>query len=193
MGALIAAGQPLVAGTAAGQLNQYYGYADANQTTVTAATLTSLSSVYTIPAGEAYAGAAYELACGGNATWGSTAQWLTLHLLINGAAAGHSPSISATAFSTSAALTWTAVLDFICVDGVSEWQAGLRFQISQYTNAIVPGTAADGEATASAGTGSGPYTADVADAITCALGVHWEATTGAPTITCLRTRFRKVA
>jgi hypothetical protein len=193
MGSNVSAGSKAVATTAAGGANQYYGYADANQTTVTAASLTALSSIYTIPAAEAYAGAAYELSASGKGTWGSTAQWLTLYLLLNGAAAGESPSISATAFATSANFRWAAVLEYVSVDGISEWQCGLRFQMSQYTNAIVPGTAADNEATATDGTGSGPNTATVSSPVTCAFGVAWEATTGTPTITCLRTRFRKVA
>ena len=58
MGTLIPAGGTLVAGQGPGQLSQYYGYADGNVTTVTQAALNNLSSVYTIPAGEAvYAGA----------------------------------------------------------------------------------------------------------------------------------------
>jgi hypothetical protein len=192
MGNLVTAGSKAVATTAPGGANQYYGYADANQTTVTAVSLTELSSVYTIPAGEAYAGAAYELECGGDGTW-EAEQALALHLLINGAAAGHSPSIAAAAFAASAAFTWAAVLTYVCVDGVSEWQAGMRFQMNQYGNAIVPGTAADGEATASDSVGSGTYTADVTDAVTCALGCHWGNATGAPSVTCRHTRFRKVA
>ena len=69
---LIAAGQDLTAGQGQGQLSQYYGYADASSTTVAATSSTDLSTVYTIPAGEPYAGAAYyELTCGGFGTWGA--------------------------------------------------------------------------------------------------------------------------
>src|SRR5580704_7116643 len=117
---LILAGQDLTAGQGQAQLSQYYGYADANATTVTATAATDLSTLYTIPEGEPYANSAYELRCAGYGTWGSTQQALTLGpLLGSGAVSAPTRVIAATALSASAAFQWSLTIGITCSDGVS--------------------------------------------------------------------------
>lgn len=189
---VILAGQNLVAGEGQGQLSQYYGAADTTTTTVTAASAANLSSVYTIPAGEAYAGAAYELSCGGSGTWGSTQQALTLAMALNGTSfgSGGAGHVAAAALSISATFFWTATYELTCVDGVSSWNCKLTAIVGEGTNAANPGTAS---------TNTIPlvvmlnHTATVASSITVALQALWASTTGAPTITNSMTRFRKTA
>ena len=190
---LILAGQTLQAGEGQGQLSQYYGYADANPTTVVAAVATALSSVYTIPAGEPYAGAAYELCCGGAGTWASaTPPALGLSMALNGTSFGNGQAgnISGSAFSASAAFCWEARFRLTCADGVSSWRCRLLAVLTQTANQALPGTAADNVVPVSC---YNSQTAAVSSAITVAVFGKWGSTTGAPTITCDMTEFRKVA
>lgn len=192
MGLLILPGQIPPATAAAGGLNQYYGFADTATTTVTAASAANLSSVYTIPAGEAYTGAAYELTCGGSGTWGSTQQQLTLAMALNGTSfgSGGAGHVAATALAASASFFWSATYELTCVDGVSSWNCKLTAIVGEGTNAANPGTAT---------TNTIPlvvmlnHTASVSSAITVAVQALWGATTGAPTLTNSMTRFRKTA
>lgn len=192
MGALIQPGQDLVAGTAAGQLNQYYGNADTTATTVTAAAYTNLSTVYTIPAGEAYAGASYLLSCGGYGTWGATQQALDLLLYIGSSVTGCNPAVSSVALAAGATFAWSIIAELTCADGVSAWQATMQGGLVQTNNAISPGTAADNGIPLAGGT-TAAHTASVSSSIAVAVQARWGATTGAPTITNVRTRFSKVA
>ena len=190
---LIAAGQLLQAGQGQAQLSQYYGNADTAQTAVTSASLVNLSSVYTIPAGEPYANAAYELSCAGYGVWGSTQQALTLSPLLGaGAITGTARVIASTAFSASAAFHWSVVIGITCTDGVSGWQGSMAGSVAQTANAILPGTAAD-NSVALAGATSASYTAAVSSALSVCLQAKWASATGSPTLTCVRTTFRKVA
>lgn len=192
MGDLILPGQVPPATAAAGGLNQYYGFADTSTTTVTAASAANLSSVYTIPAGEAYTDAAYELKCGGTGTWGSTQQQLTLAMALNGTSfgSGGAGHVAATALAASASFFWSATYELTCVDGVSSWNCMLTAIVGEGTNAANPGTAT---------TNTIPlvvmlnHTATVSSAITVAVQALWASTTGAPTITNSMTRFRKTA
>lgn len=189
---LILAGTAPAAGTGQGQLNEYYGYADTAVTTVTSASANNLSSVYTIPAGEAYTGAAYELTCGGSGTWGSTQQTLTLAMAMNGTSFGSSGSgkVAAAALAASAGFFWNARYTLVCVDGVSSWIGRMDALVAEATNAANPGTAS---------TNTVPvnnvlsHTATVSSAITVALQALWASTTGAPTLTNLMTTWRKIA
>ena len=191
---LIAAGQVLQAGQGQAQLSQYYGYADTAQTTVTAASSVSLSTVYTIPANEPYAGAAYELSCGGYGTWASSGpQALTLSpFLGSGTITGTARVIAAATFSTSAAFQWSVTIGITCTDGVSGWQASWRGAVAETANALNPGTAAD-NSVALAGATTASYTASVSSALSVSLRAQWASTTGGPTLTNVRTVFRKVA
>ena len=158
----------------------------------------NLSSVYTIPAGEPLtANAAYELRAGpaaGTRVWGSTQQALTLSPLLGaGADYRHSPTNTAsTAFSASAAFHWSVVIGITCTDGVSGWQGSMAGSVAQTANAILPGTAAD-NSVALAGATSASYTAAVSSALSVCLQAKWASATGSPTLTCVRTTFRKVA
>jgi hypothetical protein len=189
---LIAAGQDLQAGQGEGQLSQYYGYADTTQTTVTAAAAADLSTLYTIPAGEPYADSAYELTCGGFGTWGSTQQTLTLAPLLGSGAVPIGRVIAAAAFSASAVFNWAVTVEMICSDGVSSWQVSFLGAVVETANALAPGTAST-NAVPFAGATSSAYTAAVSSAVPVAFQAHWASTTGASTITCVRTTFRKVA
>ena len=190
---LIQAGQDLQAGQQPGQLSQYYGYADTTQTTVTAAAATDLSTLYTIPAGEPYAGAAYELSCGGYGTWASSGpQALTLNPLLGSGAVPIGRVIAAAAFSASAVFNWSVTIEMICSDGVSAWQVSYLGAVVETANALNPGTAST-NAVSFAGATSSAYTAAVSSSVPVAFQAKWALTTGAPTITCVRTSFRKVA
>lgn len=191
MGTNVQAGQLAVAGQGTGQANQYYGVADVNQTTVLAATAQNLSTVYTIPAGEAYATAAYELSCGGTGTWGGTQQLLKFQALL-GTQFGNSPQIAAAALPASAAFSWMAVMKVISADGVSNWWGSLSVWLQETANALNPGTAAD-NCFAMAASNSAAHAATVSANITVAVQALWGATTGAPTITNSWTTFRKIS
>jgi len=190
MGTLIQPGQLLVAGQAEGELNQYYGYADSNASTVTSSTYGNLSTQYTIPAGEAYAGAGYELACGGTGTWGSTQQTMTFQAIVGTSVL--TMAIAAAALSASAGFYWRTLLELECADGVSGWWATFSGSISVSGAPLNPGTAAD-QAIALAAANSSVHTASVSSAISVALQAKWASTTGAPTISNYRTSFKKVA
>lgn len=190
---LILAGQTLQAGEGQGQLSQYYGYADTAPTTVVAAALANLSTAYTIPAGEPYAGAAYELRAAGFGVWGSTQQALTLGPLLGpGAVSSPTRVIAAAALAISATFQWQVTIEMTCTDGVSGWQVSLSGAVAETAVALNPG-AAGTNSVPLAGATTSVYTAAVSSALPVALQAKWAATTGAPTLTCVRTVFRKVA
>jgi hypothetical protein len=192
MGALIQAGQTPAATSAAGGLNQYYGYADAVQTTVTAASLANLSSVYTIPAGEAYAGAAYCLRCGGLGTWGSSAQNLGLAAVLDGTTIHTTVQVASAVFNTSVSFLWSAQIDLVCADGISQWFGSLKAWGQQNTGAVNIGTVAS-NAFVLTDSNSSAATAAVSSAVTVALQAKWASTTGSPTLTTYWTKFCKDA
>lgn len=192
MGTLAQAGQLAVAGQGQGQVNQYYGLADTSPTTVISASYVNLSSVYAIPAGEAYAAASYVLTCGGYGTWGSTQEALDILLYIGSAVTGCNPAVSSVALSASATFAWSLIAELTCADGISAWQATMQGALVQTNNAINPGTAADQGVPLAGGT-TAAHTASVSSSIAVAVQARWGATTGAPTITNVRTRFSKVS
>lgn len=192
MGALIQAGQLLVAGTGAGELNQCYGFADANQTVVTGTAFTHLSSAYVIPAGEAYAGAAYELECGGIGVWGSTQQVLFAAMALNAADYGTASQIAAAALAASATFAWTARMRLVCADGISAWWSSMAMTVQEYASPVNPGTASTNSVPL-ASTNTGARIASCSSAITVAIEAHWGSVTGAPTITNSWTTWKKVA
>ena len=189
MGTQILAGQTLIADTGNGHLNQYYGSSDTTVTTVTSNAFGALSSVYTIPAGEATAGSAYRLACSGSAVWGSTQQTLFLVFWINGASTG-SLQVDASSFSASGTLRWSAVLEMVSADGINSWECGLLGNIN-YASQVLTGLATANNTVGFAD--DQPVTAAVSSNITAAVGARWSSVTGAPTISCRRTTFAKIS
>ena len=187
MGVNILAGQTLVGGQANGQLNQYYGNADTASHTVTAATGTNLSTAYTIPAGEATTASAYELCCGGTGTWGSTAQALTIDAKLNANSLHSGRQIGSNVLSVSTPFVWSACLKIICVDGVSLWQGSWSLEMNQTTNPGTNANAVIGDSSTSS------VTASVSSPIAVVFQAQWASTTGAPSITCSWTTFRKVS
>lgn len=197
MGTLIVPGQPLQAGQEQGQLNQYYGFADASSNTFTSATQGNLCSAYTIPAGEAgYAGAAYEMSCAGFGAWGSTQQALTFQMLLGatlvGTAFGSSPTIAAAALSASSAFNWSLTMKLTCADGISAWWGDLLGAVVSGGATLNPGTAST-NAIPIAAVNSGVHTAAVSSALTAVIQAKWASATGAPTITTTKTTWRKTA
>lgn len=190
MGTLIQAGQDLVAGTGPGQLNQYYGFADTGSNTFTSATQGNLCTAYTIPAGEAYAGAAYEMSCAGFGTWGSTQQTLAFQMLLGatlvGTAFGSLSTIPATQLSASSAFNWSLVMRLTCADGVSAWWGDIL-------GAVVSGGATMTSTIPVVAVNSGSHTAAVSSALTAVIQAKWGSATGAPTLTTTKTTWRKVA
>jgi hypothetical protein len=190
MGAQIQAGQILVAGTGAGQLNQYYAFADTTSTTVTAAALTNLSTPYVIPAGEAdYAGVAYELCCAGVGTQGSTQQILTFQMYINGNLA-FAPALAATVMSANQSFNYSLCMKLTSSDGVSLWSADLLGAVVESSTTLSPGTAGSQAVPLAS---AGGHTAAISSAITVAIQCKWGSTTGAPTITNQKTTWRKIS
>lgn len=192
MGALIQAGQALVAGTGPGQLNQYYGLADATQTTVTSASFANLCTPYVIPAGEAASpGTAYELSCAGFGTWGSTVQSLEFSTYL-GSGFGSNPTVGAALFNASQAFTYSLTLKLTCSDGVDSWWGDLQGSLVNSTTTLLPGTSAN-NACPIAGCNTGVHLAAVSGGLTAVIQCKWSATTGGPTITNTKTTWRKVA
>jgi hypothetical protein len=193
MGSLIQAGSLLVATTAPAGLNQYYGYADATQTIVTATSLTALSSTYTIPAGEATAaGVAYELLCGGTMSWGTASEHLELAGYFNGASIHTTITIDDSVFGSGSTQEWDARFVMVCSDGVSQWLGSWRFSANQSANHIIPGTAADNTVTAG-DSATSAITASTGSAITMALRACWSGSSGSPAIYNDWTVFRKIS
>lgn len=192
MGALIQAGATPVAGTGPGELNQYYGFADAAQTTVTASSLENLCTPYVVPAGEAvYPDVAYELRCAGFGVWGSTQQALTFQMVLGGVF-GSVPVVGSVAFNASQDFAWSLVMNLTCSDGVSAWWGDLLGAVVVSTANLDPGTAAN-NAVPIAAVNSGAHSAATSGALTAVIQAKWGSTTGAPTITTTKTTWKKVA
>lgn len=188
---LIVPGQPLQAGAEPGQLNERYGFADTSPTVVVSASLVALSTPYVIPAGEAYAGAAYRLSCAGYGVWGSTQQSLSFQTFL-GAGFGSAPTVGSVALSASANFAYSLVMMLTCTDGVSQWWGDLLGAVVADTVNLNPGTAST-NAIPIAGVNSGAHTAAVSGALTAAVYAKWNSATGAPTITNAKTTWEKVA
>lgn len=189
---MILAGETLEAGQGQDQLGQYYGQADTAPTTVTQATFNPLSSVYTIPAGEAYAGAAYELTCGGSGTWGSTQEKLSLAMALNGATfgSGGAGQVAASALAASASFFWTAKMTIVCVDGISSWNCRLEAIVAEQANPANPGTASTNTVPVNAVLN---HTASVGSPITVGIEAEWASASFAATLTNSLTTFRKIS
>lgn len=188
---LITAGQPLQAGAGAGQLNERYGFADTNPTTVTSASKVNLCSPYTIPAGEAYAGSAYEMSCAGFGVWGSVAQALAFGMFL-GTAFGTTPTVGSVAFSTSLVFQYSLTMRLTCTDGVNQWWGDIVGAVVESSVNLAPGTAAT-NAVAIAGVNTGTHSAAVSGALTAVIQASWGSTTGTPTVTNTKTTWSKVA
>jgi hypothetical protein len=188
---LIVPGQPLQAGTSPAQLNERYGFSDTSSTTFTSATQGNLCTPYVIPAGEAYAGVAYEMSCCGFGVWGSTQQALTFALFL-GTAFGSNPTVGSVAFSVSAAFAYSLTMRLTCTDGISQWWGDLQGAIVNSVGNINPGTAST-NAVPIAGVNSGAHTGVTSGALTAVIQARWNSATGAPTITNTKTTWAKVA
>ena len=185
------AGQDLVAGTGPGQLNQYYGQADTNSNAFTSATQGNLCTPYVIPAGEAYAGAAYEMKCAGTGVQGSTQQTLAFQMLL-GTVLGSVPTLGAVVFSAGQAFTYSLVMSLTCSDGVSGWWGDMLGAVVESSTNLIPGSAGNQGAPIAAAN-SGVHIAAVSGALTAVIQAKWASATGAPVITNNKTTFRKVA
>jgi hypothetical protein len=174
-------------------LNRIYGSGDLTQHTVNQASLTALSTTFTIPAGDAVSGTAYRLTSFGNGTWGSTQQVLTWSSLLQGSSVGTEPGIASTALSASANFDWTAEVMLICAtSGASgTWLLRLHGHLNEIANNILPGTAADNTVPFTGVTHTS-VSQDTTVAVTLGIGALWASTTGSPTLTCLGTLFEKV-
>lgn len=174
-------------------LNRIYGTADTTSHTVNGTTFADLSSVYTIPAGDAQGGTAYRIKAFGSGTWGSTQQALSFACALAGTDIGTTPAIASTALSASAAFDWEAEVVLICATPGSSgtWVASVRGVITQSANAILPATAAD-NTIPFAGCTHSAVTQDTTVSDTLSIQAKWASATGAPTLTCLGTLFEKV-
>lgn len=190
MGTLAAAGTSIIAGF----YNQYYSVSDTVATTVTQAVTTALSSVYAIPAGEPQVNSAYELLCGGNGTWGSTAQSLHWGFYLNSTQVGVGQIIAANQFSANAPFRWRARMRVVCVSTGSgaTWMGDMDAVVTQTANQVQVGTAADNSVSL-ADANSSAVTASTLASTTAGIQAFWGSATGAPTITCRSTTFRKAS
>lgn len=186
---LIVAGQRITPAV----LNRIYGTADTNSHTVVATSLTALSSVYQIPAGDPQNGTAYRLECFGNGTWGSTQQTLTVSTVLASSAIGTEPAVASTALAASAAFDWNLSVLLICATTGSSgtWLARISGQVNETANALLPATAADNTVSFT-GCTHAAVTQDTTIANNLSIKVKWASATGSPTITCLGTLFEKV-
>lgn len=165
-------------------LNRMYGEADANSHTVTAASLTDLSSVYVIPANDASANTAYRLTCYGNGTWGSTQQQLNFQGTLASTSLG-SGGVPSTALTASNSFRWYVTMNLVvATTGVSGTAVGAID--AQLYNTNTSGQA--GRVIACAGV----VAMDTTAANNFKLQADWGSTTGAPTLTCLATIFERV-
>ena len=190
---LIRAGQILTAGEGQGQLSQYYGYADVAQTVVTATGLSTLSTKYTIPAGEPYAGAAYELSCAGIGAIGTVQHNLQFAMEIQGTAiVAGLPPIAAAALNTGQAFAWALRFLLVSADGVSAWWGSLQGSLVETGTPLQPGTAG-AQAIALASATTLAVEAPIANPVTMAVDAAWGSGPDGCTITNMLTTFRKIA
>lgn len=188
---LIFAGDPLEAGEGQGQLSQYYGYADTNSNTFTSATQGNLCTPYVIPALEAYAGSSYEMRCSGFGAQGSTQQTLLFQMFL-GSAFGTIPTLGAVVLSASQAFAFSLVMTLTCADGINAWWGDILGAVVETSATIIPGTGGQ-QGIPIAATSLSAHTAAVSSAQTAAIQVKWGSATGAPTITNVKTNWRKIA
>jgi hypothetical protein len=160
-------------------------WADTGSQTVTAASASDLSALYTIPGGDCNVGTKFEMEAWGNGTWGATAQTLNLLPQVGGSAFGAQPSIGSSQFSTSAAFRWNVRLVIVCL----QTGAGGSFHgyftgtASQTANNVLSQTGNNG----SIGFAGGPsanFAQDTTAAISLKIQASWSSTTGSPSISC---------
>lgn len=166
-------------------LNRMYGQADANSHTVTAQSLTDLSSVYVIAANDGSANTAYRITCYGTGTWGSTAQNLTFQATLGSSTSLGSGAIPSTSLTISNTFRWYVTVNLVvATTGVSGTAVG-GFDAQIYnTN----GAGQAGRAIACAGS----VTMNTTIANNFKLQANWASTTGASTLTCQATIFERV-
>lgn len=184
---LQAAGAPIAADT----INREYTQADGSNTTISGTTLANLSTVYTIAGSDAGQFTTYRLTAWGTGTW-STAGALTLAMALAGVNIGTEPTIATSAFSNGAAFHWEITLTLKCnsTGPSGTWSASLRGTVTQSSNSIVVGTAADNSVPFVAITGT-EVTQDTTAANSVAIQAKFAATGGS--ITCTDTVFERLA
>lgn len=182
----VAAGQRAVPAA----VNHAYSQSDSNVTTVTATSATDLSSVYQIPASDAYAGLMYELTAWGSGTWGSTTHNLQFWTALAGSALGAGSKIAAGALPASQIFRWRYTARLLCVTTGSSgtWLQEGDGIIACYNTALSPGTAATntfgfGDSLTSA------ITQDTTVANDFSVQADWGGTTCS--ITCYGTRYTR--
>lgn len=173
-------------------VNHTYSISDVNVTTVTAAAYTDLSTIYNIAANDAALGVSYELMAHGNGTTGTTTETLQFGLYFGTGILGIAPAIGTTAWTTSIAFRWSARLE-LTPNGSSSttgWVGSITGTVSATGN-LVPANTSNFTIPFAGGTSSSPVTVDATAAQPFSLRCQWGATTGAPTITCIKTRFTR--
>jgi hypothetical protein len=190
MGVLFVAGQKLTAA----QLNQYYGFSDTTDTTVTAAALTNLTTPYVIPANEPVVGSSYIIRFGGSGTQGSTAQTFSWAIFLAGTQIVANVNVAAAAFAINAQFRFVGEARYTCVaTGVTgSFRASIYVDISETANGVGAFTAAS-QSIGLGDASSANTTIDTTAAMTAVVQSKWGSTTGAPTMTNRETIFQKVA
>jgi hypothetical protein len=173
-------------------LNHAYTYADTNSHTVTAASYSDLSSIYTIPASDAATGMSYEITAFGNGTTGSTAETMQFGLLLGSSIVGVAPLIGSSAFATSEAFRWEVTIKLIpaTIGSTATWFGSVEGVVTESPNAILPGAGSQ-DTVPFAGGNSSAYTQDSTVPNAFGLQFAWGGTTGSPTITCTGTRYTR--
>ena len=160
---------------------------DTSSNTVTQATTTQLSGQFTVPANDANAGTCYRLKAAGFGTWGSTQQALTLIQILGGANINQ-VLFTNTDFAASDPFDWEIEMTTIVVTtGSSGTCRGLIAATLNKNNA--------GVTSANSVRGirqAGGVTFNTTVSRTIQVNALWNATTGAPTITCDRTTFERI-
>jgi hypothetical protein len=184
----VVAGQPITPAV----LNHAYTYADTNSHTVTAASYSDLSSIYTIPAWDAAVGMSYELTAFGNGTTGSSAQTMQFGLYLGSSIVGVAPILGSSAFATSEAFRWEVVLKIIpaSIGPSGTWFGSIRGVVTESPNAILPGAGSQ-DSVPFAGGNSSAYSQDTTVPNAFGLQFQWGGTSGSPTITCTGTRYTR--
>lgn len=169
-----------------------FSEADTAATTVLAASMTDLSSVYTIPAGS-IVGSAYRLTCGGDGQQGSTLQNLTFGFYLGGTQMGTNPVIVGSSPTWNATLDqfrWQASALIVCATtGVSgTWFGSLSATVTDITAASV---GAAGSTTGVADANKTAVTKDTTTGQPFSIRAGWASTTGGPAIVCRHTLFER--
>lgn|SRR5215472_4925947 len=189
---------PAGAKTTGDQLSRTYSVADGIQHSVTATSWADLSTIYTIPAGDAIPGpynptsVTYRLTSGGVGSWGNGESLQFRGAIGSNNVGASGSSVDGSALANGAAFRWWCeVILVVDVTGASGSAAALlRGAIAESANNLIPGTAADNSVAFTAAVQAAGI--NTTTPTTFSIQVQWGGSAGSPTVTSYLTLYEKL-